>query len=186
MGAMPSIEFASAIESVSLRALWTFLSMAYFAAATVLVMSRHDYPLWTWSTFYVGSVGILIFFNINYYAVAPIMLTFAELLLWLVGVFCGTTLFAILLLIGNDMDAGIIELPSSRELPRFAWRWAMGHEDDMNVGFAVCSECGHICRANIPDDGTVRPLGINECPECGHTGWQELVDPHKTWDGDEE
>lgn len=178
---MPSVEVASAIESVSLRTMWTILAMVYFGFATALVMSRHRYPLWTWSTFYIVSVGILIFFNINYYVVSPILLKLAEILLWSAGAISGAVFFAVLLLIGDDIDAGLIDLPQLRELPRFIWRWATGTEAEMDVGFAVCVECGHICRADIYEDGSVRPVGVADCPGCGHGEWRELIDVREGW-----
>lgn len=39
-------------------------------------------------------------------------------------------------------------------------------ENDVEKTAAVCSECGETYVVHVLPDGTIRPLGVTECP-CG-------------------
>ncbi len=105
-----------------MRPLWLTVGVLYFAAAVYIAVADCDYPMWTWGTFFVIAAAILVFFNIRYWVVIPVVLLLAELLLWFAVLAAGTSLFITLYSIRGVINDDTAHLPTAREVVQIGVR----------------------------------------------------------------
>lgn len=106
-----------------LRPMWITLGLLYGMAATYLASSQTPYPRWAWTTFYLISVGILIYFNAEFWVSSKFVLLVIELLIWLAAAVGGVVLFGLLLDRSESVGKGTEDWPTSRELASTLCRW---------------------------------------------------------------